>query len=191
MIRFFDFVFSFIGLLVLSPVLIAILIIGYFDTKSPLFLQTRVGMREKPFTLIKFRTMRPDTPSVASHLVETASITKLGAFLRKFKLDELPQLLNVLKGDMSLVGPRPNLPNQSELIKERSSKNVYAVRPGITGLAQIQNIDMSTPELLAKTDAEMIVKLNLWMYFRLIFLTVFGKGRGDATATQLNKKHEQ
>lgn len=184
MIRFFDFIFSSIGLLVLSPILLVILIIGYFDNKSPLFLQTRVGRREMSFTLIKFRTMRPDTPSVASHLVETASITKLGGFLRTLKLDELPQLINVLKGDMSLVGPRPNLPNQSELIKERNAKGVYAVRPGITGLAQIQNIDMSTPELLAKTDAEMIAKLNLWMYFRLIFLTIFGKGRGDATATQ-------
>ena len=175
----------------MSPILLIIIIIGWFDTRSPLFLQKRVGQGGKPFTLIKFRTMRPDTPSVASHLVEVKSITKLGSFLRKTKLDELPQLFNVLKGEMSLVGPRPNLPNQEELIKEREIKQVYAVRPGITGLAQIQNIDMSTPKLLAQIDGEMISKLNIWMYFRIIFSTAFGRGRGDATLTQLNKDNEQ
>jgi len=120
--------------------------------------------------------MHPAAKSVASHLADTSAITKFGHFLRKTKLDELPQLFNVFMGQMSLVGPRPNLFNQNELITERETRGVYAVRPGITGLAQIQNIDMSTPELLAKTDAEMIAQLNIWMYFRLIFLTVFGIG---------------
>jgi lipopolysaccharide/colanic/teichoic acid biosynthesis glycosyltransferase len=94
-------------------------------------------------------------------------------------LDELPQLWNVLVGDMSLVGPRPNLFNQTELIEERQKRGVYGIRPGITGLAQINKIDMSTPQLLAETDARMIAQLNVWNYFKYIFLTVFGKGFGD------------
>ncbi len=191
MIRLFDILFSFFGLLILSPILAVLMIIGLFDTGIPFFSQVRVGKNKNAFTLIKMRTMHPAAKSVASHLADTSAITKFGHFLRKTKLDELPQLFNVFMGQMSLVGPRPNLFNQTELITERESSGVYAVRPGITGLAQIQNIDMSTPELLAKTDAEMIDQLNIWMYFRLIFLTVFGKGRGDATATQLNKKNEQ
>ncbi|GAL08831.1 UDP-N-acetylgalactosaminyltransferase [Photobacterium aphoticum] len=115
-------------------------------------MQERVGRHKKPFKLIKFRTMSVETKSVASHLASSASITKLGAFLRKTKIDELPQLINVLKGEMSLVGPRPNLFNQEELITERDALGVYDVLPGITGLAQINTIDMSTPKLLAETD---------------------------------------
>jgi lipopolysaccharide/colanic/teichoic acid biosynthesis glycosyltransferase len=124
----------------------------FFDTGSPVFVQTRVGRNKKPFQLIKSRTTSVETKSVASHLANNASITKLGSFLRKTKIDELPQLINVVKGDMSLVGPRPNLFNQEELLAERDSRGVYDVLPGITGLAQVNNIDMSTPELLAKTD---------------------------------------
>lgn len=179
MLRAFDIVFSFFGLVFGFPVLLIIYIIGLFDTGSPLFLQERVGRNKKPFTLVKFRTMKVDTASVASHLASSASITKLGGFLRKTKLDELPQLWNVLKGEMSLVGPRPNLYNQEELIAERDALGVYTVRPGITGLAQINEIDMSTPELLAKTDAEMIRTLTTGDYFKYIFQTVAGKGSGD------------
>ncbi len=109
----------------------------------------------------------------------TSSITPFGSFLRKSKLDELPQLWNVFVGDMSLVGPRPNLYNQDDLIKERNSRGVYSVRPGITGLAQINKIDMSTPQLLAETDAMMIQELNAIVYFKYILLTVFGKRFGD------------
>lgn len=179
MLRIFDIVFSFFGLVFGFPVLLIIYIIGLFDTGSPLFLQERVGRNQKPFTLVKFRTMKVDTASVASHLASSASITKLGGFLRKTKLDELPQLWNVLKGEMSLVGPRPNLYNQEELIAERDKLGVYNVRPGITGLAQINEIDMSTPELLAKTDADMIRTLTASDYFKYIFQTVAGKGSGD------------
>ena len=179
MTRIFDILFSFLGLVLLSPILIVLMVIGYFDTGSPIFRQERVGMGKKPFRLMKFRSMHLNAPSVATHLSNASSITPFGSFLRKSKLDELPQLWNVFVGDMSLVGPRPNLFNQEELIAERDSKGVYAVRPGITGLAQINKIDMSTPKLLAETDAKMIQNLNTLGYFKYIFLTVFGKGFGD------------
>jgi len=180
MLRVFDFLFSFFGLLFGCPVLLIIFLFGLFDTGSPFFFQERVGRRKEPFRLVKFRTMSKDTASVASHLANSSSITKLGGFLRRTKLDELPQLWNVLMGDMSLVGPRPNLFNQEELIKERDNLGVYSVRPGITGLAQIKNIDMSTPELLAQTDAKMISTMSVANYFKYIFLTVVGRGQGDS-----------
>ncbi|BBU70458.1 hypothetical protein ICHIJ1_03770 [Fluviibacter phosphoraccumulans] len=123
--------------------------------------------------------MRPDTASVASHLADASAITRLGAFLRRTKLDELPQLWNVLKGEMSLVGPRPCLFNQTDLINERAVRGVFDSRPGITGLAQVSNIDMSTPELLAETDAKMLASLRVADYFNYIIQTVSGKGAGD------------
>jgi len=177
--RIFDILFSLIGLVLLSPILIVLMVIGYFDSGSPIFRQERVGKGKQPFLLMKFRSMHVNAPSVATHLANASSITSFGSFLRKSKLDELPQLWNVLVGDMSLVGPRPNLFNQVELIKERDSRGAYSVRPGITGLAQINKIDMSTPQLLAETDAKMIQELNTLGYFKYIFLTVFGKGFGD------------
>lgn len=179
MLRILDFIFSLIGLVSGSPVLLIIYIVGLFDTGSPVFRQERVGRNKKPFILIKFRTMSVDTASVASHLASTASITKMGGFLRKTKLDELPQLWNVLKGEMSLVGPRPGLFNQEELTKAREDEGVFLVRPGITGLAQISDIDMSTPGLLSKTDAKMIREISLKNYFKYIFQTVLGAGGGD------------
>ena len=179
MLRVFDLVFSLMGLLLGSPVLLVIYVAGLFDTGSPFFQQVRVGRNERPFTLLKFRTMRPETPSVASHLADISAITPLGLFLRRTKLDELPQLWNVLNGEMSLVGPRPCLFNQTELIGERASRGVFDVRPGITGLAQVNNIDMSTPKLLAETDAQMLKELTLSAYFKYIFMTVGGKGSGD------------
>ena len=179
MIRVLDTVLSLSGLLLGFPILLVLSIAGVCDTGSPIFRQERIGRKKKPFTLVKFRTMRPDTASVASHLADASSITKFGHFLRKTKLDELPQLWNVLKGEMSLVGPRPGLFNQTELTEAREKLGVYSVRPGITGLAQVNEIDMSTPELLAKTDAKMIAELNVRSYFKYIFLTVAGKGSGD------------
>ncbi|KAA1162938.1 MULTISPECIES: sugar transferase [Pseudoalteromonas] len=179
MIRILDILFSLVGLILTMPFLFILYVIGLFDTGSPLFMQQRVGRNKKPFTLVKFRTMTVDTASVASHLASTASITTFGGFLRKTKLDELPQLWNVLKGEMSLVGPRPGLFNQEELTQARDVKNVFAVRPGITGLAQVNEIDMSTPELLAETDAKMIATLNLKLYFTYILQTVTGSGSGD------------
>ena len=175
-----DIMFSATGLVVASPLLIGATAIGYLNTGSPLFIQERVGKDQKPFKLIKFRTMKVSTESVASHLVDNTSITKLGKVLRKTKLDELPQLINVLKGEMSLVGPRPNLFNQKDLIDAREEMGVYDVLPGITGLAQLSGIDMSTPERLAKKDKEMIDTINLKNYFSYILSTALGKGSGDA-----------
>ena len=180
MIRLSDLFAAFFGLLLLWPILIIVIIVGMFDTWSPVFIQTRVGKNKKAFKLIKFRTMPVDTKSVASHLANNTSITKFGHFLRKTKIDELPQLINVLKGEMSLVGPRPNLFNQEELIKERDASGVYDVLPGITGLAQVKNIDMSTPKLLAETDKQMIATLNIKNYFKYILMTIAGSGFGDA-----------
>lgn len=179
MIRLIDFFAAFFGLILLWPVFVVICILGYFDTGSPVFRQTRVGKSQQPFTLIKFRTMPVETKSVATHLVGASSVTKLGGFLRKTKLDELPQLINVVKGEMSLVGPRPCLFNQQELIDARQAKGVFDVRPGITGLAQVNEIDMSTPELLAEWDERMISSMSIRAYFTYIIQTVSGKGSGD------------
>ena len=179
MMRFIDILSSLLGLIFLSPIMLVLSIIGYFDTGSPIFKQKRVGKNKKPFYLLKFRSMHVNTGSIATHLVSQSAITPFGGVLRKTKLDELPQLWNVLIGDMSLVGPRPNLFSQEELIHERSKRGVYDVRPGITGLAQINEIDMSTPKLLAEKDAEMIANLSIANYFKYIFLTVSGKGQGD------------
>jgi len=179
LIRIFDIIFSLLGLVFGLPFLLVIWVLGLLDTGAPIFRQERVGRNMEPFTLYKFRTMFRDTASVASHLASRSSITSFGRFLRKTKLDELPQLWNVLMGDMSLVGPRPNLFNQEELINARYVLGVYDFRPGITGLAQIKDIDMSTPELLAKTDAEMISTMSVANYFKYIFLTFAGKGQGD------------
>jgi O-antigen biosynthesis protein WbqP len=178
-IRLIDVLASLFGLLLGAPLFAVLWVIGWFDTYAPLFRQERVGRYQQPFVLVKFRTMRPDTASVATHLANASAVTSFGRFLRRTKLDELPQLWNVLRGEMSLVGPRPCLFSQEELIAERAARGVFDARPGITGLAQVQGIDMSTPELLAKTDAEMLQGLNIPQYFHYIFLTFLGKGTGD------------
>lgn len=178
-IRFFDLVFAFCGILIGFPVLVILAIVGIFDTGSPIFKQVRVGKNQKPFTLIKFRTMKVDTASVATHLASSSAVTPFGRFLRRTKLDELPQLWNVLKGEMSIVGPRPGLYNQKELIEARDSRGVFKVCPGITGEGQVKGIDMSTPELLAEVDCKMISELSLHSYFKFIFMTITGKGIGD------------
>lgn len=173
MLRVLDIFFALLGLIVGAPVLALLFILGMFDTGSPLFFQQRMGRNQRAFTLVKFRTMKVGTQSVATHLAPAASITRLGSFLRKTKLDELPQLWNVLKGDMSLVGPRPNLFNQYELIEQRQLRDVYQGRPGITGLAQVRGIDMSQPEKLAITDANMLANMNVFNYFKYILQTLF------------------
>lgn len=178
-IRFFDFIFSLFGLLIFSPLLIVIYIICYFDTGSPIFIQMRVARAKQPFYLFKFRSMNINTESVATHLLSESAVTVFGGFLRKTKLDESLQLLNVLVGDMSFVGPRPNLFNQHDLINERERLAIYNTKPGITGLAQINKIDMSAPRILSETDAKMIKEFSIMMYFKFILLTIIGKGSGD------------
>ena len=179
MTRLFDVILSLVGLVVGAPVMALLWVLGLFDTGSPLFRQERVGRYQKPFILLKFRTMRPDTLSVATHLADASAVTNLGLFLRRTKLDELPQLWNVLKGEMSLVGPRPCLFNQTELITERELRGVFKVRPGITGLAQVTGVDMSTPKQLAETDARMLDSMGFASYFNYIFRTLAGSGSGD------------
>ena len=172
MIRTLDIFFSIIGLIIFFPLILIITILSWTDTRSPFFYQKRVGINKKVFLLIKFRTMKLKTASVGTHLVDKSLITPIGYFLRLTKIDELPQLLNVLNGDMSLVGPRPCLINQKKLIAERNKRKVYKVLPGITGLSQLKGVDMSTPVLLAKTDCEMIKKMNSINYLYYILLTI-------------------
>ena len=179
MIRLIDFLASFFGLVLLLPLILVLYIIGLFDTGSPIFKQKRIGKNKKPFCLYKFRTMNKNAKSVATHLANQSDVTRFGSFLRKTKLDELPQLMNVLKGDMSLVGPRPCLYNQEVLIREREKRGVYNYKPGITGLAQINDVDMSTPVKLSEYDAKMLKDLNLAKYIKYILATVTGKGQGD------------
>jgi len=172
MIRLFDIILSLCGLIIFQPLLIILLIFGLFDTGSPLIFQKRVGYKLKNFTLIKFRTMKIDTLELGTHLVDNNKITILGHILRKFKIDELPQLWNVLVGEMTIVGPRPCLLNQTELINERIKFGIYNFKPGLTGLSQITGVDMSDPKLLAKTDYEMIKKINVYNYLYYILLTI-------------------
>ena len=173
MFRLLDFLLSLLGLVFLSPLFIVILVVGWFVNGSPLFRQLRIGQNQQPFILIKFRTMPKGTVSVATHLVKNIDHGTFSIFLRRNKLDEMPQLWNVLKGDMSLVGPRPCLANQKKLISERKKRGVFKVKPGITGLAQISGITMKNPKLLAKIDIKMVKQLNLYYYFYYITLTFF------------------
>ena len=179
--RAFDFLVSALGLIVLMPIM---LIIAYLVSKSspggPLFVQARVGKSERPFQCYKFRTMAHGAPVAGSHEVSGSWITPIGRRLRSMKLDELPQLLNVLRGDMSLVGPRPCLPNQLDVIAARRARNVFDVRPGITGIAQLASIDMSTPDRLAEADSRYIESRSFLGDLRIIVATVLGEGAGDA-----------
>jgi lipopolysaccharide/colanic/teichoic acid biosynthesis glycosyltransferase len=144
-----------------------------------LFRQIRVGRHQRTFTCFKFRTMHIGTQNTGTHEVSASSVTKLGAFLRRTKLDELPQVLNILTNDMSLVGPRPSLPFQTEVIAERARWGVYAAKPGITGLSQIRGIDMSTPEELAISDADYLKLQSIALELFILVQTAIGKGGGD------------
>lgn len=177
--RIFDIVFSVFGIILLLPIIILIYIVLRFESNSPIYTQVRVGRFHNQFTLIKFRTMHLSTPVKPSHYINSESLTRFGSFLRKTKLDELPQFINVFLGDMSFVGPRPCLPTQIELLNERNKYNIYNYKPGITGLAQIKGIDMSTPKLLAETENIMLANLNIFNYFKIILLTIIGYGSGD------------
>lgn len=181
--RVFDAGAALGGLLLLWPVIIVLAIVVRATSPGGAFLrQRRVGRNERPFTCYKLRTMFIDVPQVATHDAKQNWVTPFGAFLRRAKLDELPQLWNVLRGDMSLVGPRPCLPNQSELIEARRAKNVFSVRPGVTGLAQVRGIDMSTPGTLADVDAQYIATRSFSGDLRLIFATILPARKRDEGA---------
>lgn len=183
LLRIADILLSITGIICGLPIILVIYIAGLFDTGSPFFFQQRIGKNQKLFTLVKFRTMAINTGSVGTHLVNPSSITRLGTFLRNTKLDELPQLFNVLLGHMSLVGPRPCLPSQTTLINERKKRGIFKVRPGLTGLAQVNEVDMSTPRKLSRYDLLMINSMNIKFYFKLIIATCLGKGSGDRVRT--------
>jgi lipopolysaccharide/colanic/teichoic acid biosynthesis glycosyltransferase len=178
-IRILDCIFAGLALIVFAPFFIGLYLLLLFETRYPVFRQMRLGKDEALFPIYKFRTMKIGTQDLATHLAPTEAVTGIGKFLRRSKIDELPQLWCVLIGDMSLVGPRPNLPSQIDLITARRRLGIYKVRPGITGLSQLKSIDMSTPTKLAEYDAKMISTMSLRTYFKYIFETIFGNGFGD------------
>lgn len=179
MIRLVDFIAALMGIVILSPFILLIAIILFFEHRSPFFIQKRVGKNKAEFKLVKFRSMSPDAANLPTHEISANLITRTGKFIRATKLDELPQLWNVLKGEMSLVGPRPCLPTQEELINERDALGVFKLRPGITGPAQVKNIDMSTPKKLAQEDSQMVGNLSFISYLKYVLMTVTGSGQGD------------
>ncbi len=170
-----------LGILIgLSWLLLLIWVLVRRESAGPgLFLQTRIGRHGRPFTCVKFRTMAEGTPEVGTHDAPATAVTRIGAKLRAVKLDELPQAWNLLKGEMALIGPRPCLPVQEALIAARRARGVLAVRPGISGLAQVQGIDMSDPERLARCDARYVALRGLLLDLRLMLATLRGGGRGD------------
>lgn len=181
--RFLNVIIAGTGLVVSLPILIIFYVLIRLETPgNPIFSQTRLGWREREFTCFKLRTMFQETPDAASHLTSSAQVTRIGKLMRKTKIDELPQLWNVVKGEMDLVGPRPGLPNQLELTAARRQENVFSVRPGITGLGQVQGVDMSTPEKLAKIDRTYIEQRSLAQDLRICWATIAGKGYGDRTS---------
>lgn len=176
-----DLALAVLGVPVAVPICAAAAIAIRLETDgSPVFVQQRVGVRQQPINVIKLRTMYQETGDLPSHEVSTAKVTKVGKFLRKTKIDELPQLWNVLRGEMSFVGPRPCLPSQTEVISERASRGVYSVVPGITGPSQLAGIDMSTPVELAESDASYVENQSPREDFSFIVLSALGRGSGDA-----------
>jgi O-antigen biosynthesis protein WbqP len=163
-----------------APILLALALAIRWESPGPgLFRQMRVGRHGKNFVCFKLRTMSENTRSAPSHEISASHVTRLGHFLRRTKLDELPQLWNIVRGEMSLVGPRPCLPIQTELIDERKARHVDRLRPGITGVSQVADVDMSIPERLANLDQTYISQMSLLTDLRLLLQTVQGSGRGD------------
>lgn len=163
-----------IGLISISPFLfLASLIILLEDGFPIFFIQKRFGKDKQFFNIIKIRTLKKNTPNTGSHELESKYLLISGKWIRKIKLDEFPQLINVLRGDVNLVGPRPGLINQKELLNERSLKNIFSVKPGITGLAQILGYDMSDPKKLAEIDETYIINKSFRLDFSIILGTFF------------------
>ena len=177
MIRFFDFFFAFMGLLFLFPLLILVWIIGWFDNYSPLFWQKRVGRNQKTFFLIKFRTMKFNTASIATHLIDDNVITPFGHFLRRTKIDEIPQLITVLKGDMSLIGPRPERPEiDLDLSKEIINYNLkFLAKPGLSGWAQVNypyGASISDSKIKLSYDIYYLKNFSLFLDLLIFFKTM-------------------
>ena len=193
--RMFDFSMSLIGLVVLFTFFVVIALAVKFDSKGLIiFKQKRIGRDKRYFYIYKFRTMYSETPkNMATHLIEQPDvyITKVGKILRKTSLDELPQLLNILKGDMAVIGPRPALWNQYDLISERDSVGANSVRPGLTGLAQISGRDELSVVDKAKLDGEYVKNITLWLDFKCFFKTIISVIKKDGVVdggTAENKK---
>lgn len=174
--RFFDISFSLIGLIVLAPIFLILSIAIKLDSAGPvLFKQHRIGINKSKFNILKFRTMKIDAPKdTPTHLLENPNqyITPLGNFMRKTSLDELPQIWNVLVGEMSIIGPRPALWNQENLILERDKYGANDIPPGLTGLAQINGRDEIPIELKAKFDGEYAQNIGFWMDVKCFILTI-------------------
>jgi O-antigen biosynthesis protein WbqP len=174
--RFFDFFASLILLIVLSPLFLIVSLIIIIDDGVPvIFSQPRVGKGNELFNIYKFRTMKNGTRNVASGNLEESGdcITKSGRFLRKTSIDEFPQLVNILTGKMSFVGPRPLIPEEKEIRELREKYNVYSVRPGMTGLAQINGRDNLTDEEKAEFDRQYVEKHTIMLDIKIMFRTVF------------------
>ena len=173
--RFYDTLGSLIALILFSPLFMLIMILIKLDSKGPiLFKQKRIGRNKKHFYILKFRTMRIDTPKdTPTHMLENPEqwITKVGKFLRKTSLDEIPQIINILKGDMSIIGPRPALWNQYDLVEERDKYHVHKIYPGITGYAQIKGRDTLPIKDKAKLDGDYVKKISLWLDIKIFILT--------------------
>ena len=152
-----------------------------YKRQIPIFVQERVGRNGKHFKLYKLRSVAPGAPSVATHNLSLKDITKTGKIIRRLKIDELPQLYNVLTGSMTLVGPRPSLTNQSSLIENRMNRGVLTVLPGITGLSQIRKLDMSDEDRLVNSDTEYLEIKSVAVDLKIIYMTIKGDGFGDHT----------
>ena len=181
--RIIDFLLSLIGIIVLSPVLLLLCLAIKIDSKGPIiFKQKRVGKNKTYFNIYKFRTMKIDTPKeMPTHLLEDPDfyITKVGKFLRKTSLDELPQLFNIIKGDMAVIGPRPALWNQYDLIEERDKYGANDIRPGLTGLAQISGRDELEIPIKAKLDGKYTDNISLMMDIKCFFGTITSVFKSD------------
>lgn len=181
--RRIDFLLSLAGIIILSPIFIALIIAIKLDSRGPiLFKQKRIGLHKKPFYILKFRTMRIDTPKdTPTHLLDNPDqyITKVGKFLRKTSLDELPQIFNILAGDMSIIGPRPALWNQYDLIAERDKYAANNILPGLTGWAQINGRDELPIEVKAKLDGEYVEKMSPIMDIRCFLGTFISVVKSD------------
>ena len=181
--RFFDLLFSLLGALLLSWLFVILIVMIKIDSKGPVFFkQKRVGIHKKHFNILKFRTMRIDTPKdTPTHLLKDPEqyITKVGKFLRKTSLDELPQIFNIIKGDMAIVGPRPALWNQYDLIEERDKYGANDVLPGLTGWAQVNGRDELEIPVKAALDGEYVKKMGLFMDIKCIFRTFLSVARQD------------